>query len=39
MEFMKEESEKILEEMNLFKNKSELLEKELKSTNQTIFDN
>lgn len=39
IEFMKEESEKILEEMNIYKQKSDQLEKELKDTSQTAFQN
>ncbi|KAL4508126.1 hypothetical protein ABPG72_021499 [Tetrahymena utriculariae] len=39
IEFMKEENEKNLEELNIYKNKSDSLEKELKDTSQTICQN
>ncbi|KAL4464702.1 hypothetical protein ABPG74_011263 [Tetrahymena malaccensis] len=39
IEFMKEENEKTLEELGIYKNKSDSLEKELKDTSQTFYQN
>ncbi|EAR95513.2 hypothetical protein TTHERM_00079170 (macronuclear) [Tetrahymena thermophila SB210] len=39
IEFMKEENDKTLEELNIYKSKSDSLEKELKDTSQTVYQN